>query len=84
MNVRSNERVSDSRLAFIQGKYEESLKLAKQALADDSKNSDAHQCSGNAYMSFGDCALKWEWDYLMGEHGFSSLIQIGDFWYGIQ
>ncbi|MCD7835592.1 MAG: hypothetical protein LUG83_02835 [Lachnospiraceae bacterium] len=74
--------IADSRLAFIHGKYEESLKLAKQALADDSKNSD--QCAGNAYMSFGDCALKWEWDYLMGEHGFSSLIQIGDFWYGIQ
>ncbi|MCD7742148.1 MAG: tetratricopeptide repeat protein [Ruminococcus sp.] len=34
--------ISDSRLAFIQGKYEESLKLAKQALEMDSKNPDAH------------------------------------------
>ncbi|MCD7742141.1 MAG: tetratricopeptide repeat protein [Ruminococcus sp.] len=47
--------ISDSRLAFIQGKYEESLKLAKKALEMDSKNPDAHQCAGNAYMSFGEC-----------------------------
>ena len=46
--------ISDSQLAFLQGKqgkYDESLKLAKQALDQDSKNSDAHQCAGNAYMS---------------------------------
>lgn len=48
--------ISDSRLAFIQGKYDESLKLAKQALAMDSKNADAHQCAGNAYMSNSDYA----------------------------
>ena len=35
-----------SRLVFIQGKYEESLNLAKQAIEQDSKNSDAHQCAG--------------------------------------
>ena len=46
--------ISDSRLAFIQGKYNESLKLAKQALELDSKNPDAHQCAGNAYMSKAD------------------------------
>ena len=43
--------VTDSHLAFMQGRYEESLRLAKQALDIDRKNSDAHQCAGNAYMS---------------------------------
>lgn len=46
--------IGDSRLAFIQGKYEESLKLAKMALVQDSNNPDAHQCAGNAYMSKAD------------------------------
>ena len=49
---------SDSRLAFIQGRYEESLKLAKQAIELDSKSADAHQCAGIAHMSFGDYELK--------------------------
>ena len=43
--------ISDSGLAFMQGRYQESLRLAKQALDIDRKNSDAHQCAGNAYMS---------------------------------
>lgn len=43
--------ISDSKLAFMQGRYEESLQLAKQALDIDRKNPDAHQCAGNAYMS---------------------------------
>lgn len=43
--------ISDSRLAFLQGRYDEALKLAKQALDIDRKNADAHQCAGNAYMS---------------------------------
>lgn len=43
--------ISDSRLAFMQGRYEEPLRLAKQALDIDRKNPDAHQCAGNAYMS---------------------------------
>lgn len=43
--------ISDSRLAFMQGRYEESLRLAKQALDIDRKNANAHQCAGNAYMS---------------------------------
>ena len=46
--------IADSRLSFIQGKYEVSLNLAKQALELDSKNPDAHQCAGNAYMSKAD------------------------------
>ncbi|MEE1173064.1 MAG: tetratricopeptide repeat protein [Ruminococcus sp.] len=43
--------VTDSKLAFMQGRYEESLRLAKQALDIDRKNANAHQCAGNAYMS---------------------------------
>lgn len=43
--------ISDFKLAFMQGRYEESLRLAKQALDIDRKNADAHQCAGNAYMS---------------------------------
>lgn len=46
--------ISDSRLAFIQGQYDASLLLAKQALKLDSKDSDAHQCAGNAFMSKAD------------------------------
>lgn len=43
--------ITDSKLAFMQGRYEESLRLAQQALDIDRKNPDAHQCAGNAYMS---------------------------------
>ena len=43
--------ISDSRLAFLQGRYDESLKLAKCAIALASNNADANQCAGNAYMS---------------------------------
>lgn len=46
--------VSDSRLAFMQGMYDESLRLAKQALEQDANSADAHQCAGNAYMSKAD------------------------------
>ena len=30
---------------------------------------------------YGNCALKWEWDYLQNKHGFNNLDKIGDFWY---
>lgn len=46
--------IADSRLAFIQGNYKESLLLAKKALEEEPDNADAHQCAGNAHMSFGD------------------------------
>lgn len=46
--------IADSRLAFIQGQYDESLTLAKRALELDVTNSDAYLCIGNAYMSKGD------------------------------
>lgn len=47
MNTNSDNLVSLSRIAFMQGRYDESLKLAKQALAEDEKSADAHQCAGN-------------------------------------
>lgn len=46
--------IADSRFAFMQGKYEESLRLAKQAILQKSISADAHQCAGNAYMSKAD------------------------------
>lgn len=51
MELNIEQMISDSRLAFIQGRYDESLKLAKQAIELDSKSADAYQCAGNAYMS---------------------------------
>lgn len=46
--------IADSRFAFMQGKYEESLRLAKLAISRNSSNADAHKCAGNAYMSKAD------------------------------
>lgn len=46
--------ISDSRVAFMQGKFDEALRLAKHALSEDANNPDAHQCAANAYMSKAD------------------------------
>lgn len=46
--------IADSRLAFIQGRYDEALRFAKNALKEDPDSADAHQCAGNAYMSKSD------------------------------
>ena len=43
--------IADSRVAFMQGRYDQALRIAKQALSLDSKNADAFQCIGNVYMS---------------------------------
>lgn len=51
MEISIDVLIADSRLAFVQGRYNESLKLADEALKVDKNNSDAHQCAGNAYMS---------------------------------
>lgn len=51
MDISIEVLIADSRLAFVQGRYNESLKLADEALEVDKNNSDAHQCAGNAYMS---------------------------------
>lgn len=45
--------LADSRLAFIQGKNEEALKLANEVMKLDKTHPDAYLCAGNAYMSFG-------------------------------
>lgn len=39
-------------MAFIQGKYQEALDIAKEAIKMDSNNADAYLCAGNANMSF--------------------------------
>ena len=31
--------------------------------------------------AYGECALKWEWDYLQEKHGYFALEKRGDFWY---
>lgn len=62
-----DELIGDSRLAFIQGKYSESLKLATQAMNLEPNNADAHQCVANAYMSKADYESAIE--HLNGWHG---------------
>ena len=47
MEISIDVLIADSRLAFVQGRYNESLKLADEALKVDENNSDAHQCAGN-------------------------------------
>lgn len=52
INMENNEQfkvkshISDSRLAFLQGRYDESLKLAKRAITLASNNADAHPVCG--------------------------------------
>jgi len=31
--------------------------------------------------AYGECALKWEWDYLQNKHEYFVLEKRGDFWY---
>ena len=52
MNEQIETLVANSRLAFIQGKYQEALDIAKEAIKMDSNNADAYLCAGNANMSF--------------------------------
>lgn len=42
-NIPIEEIVANSRLAFMHGKYDESLRFAKLAIGQDPKNSDAQQ-----------------------------------------
>lgn len=41
--------VSDSRLAFIQGRYDETLKLAKQAIELYNRQSNSYPCGHNRF-----------------------------------
>jgi tetratricopeptide (TPR) repeat protein len=50
-NIDIDSIIADSKIAFIQGKYDEALVLASKAIREDSKNPDAYLCAGNAYMS---------------------------------
>ena len=54
MGLSLEEYIADSQLAFMQGKYDESLRLAKLALAENANSADAYQCAANAYMSKAD------------------------------
>lgn len=47
------EILSNSQLAFINGKYQESFNLAKEAIKLDNKCADAYQCAANVCMSLG-------------------------------
>ena len=55
----------------------------KPALDDAVKNNKIIRFSHNP-ESYGDCALKWEWDYLQEQHGYFALEKEGDFWYAIR
>lgn len=52
MNEQLETIIANSRLAFIQGKYQAAFELAKEAIALDSNNADADLCAENANMSF--------------------------------
>lgn len=60
------------------------FKLFNIPALDDAANAGKTIRFSHDPTAYGDCALKWEWDHLMGEHGFTGLIQMGDFWYGIK
>ena len=60
------------------------FKLFNQPALDDAVNAGKTIRFSHDPTAYGDCALKWEWDYLVNKHDFNDLLQIGDFWYGIK
>ena len=48
---------------------------------DDAVNSGKVIRFSHNPEAYGDCALKWEWDYLQKQHGYYALEKKGDFWY---
>lgn len=44
--------IANSRMAFLQGKNQEALDFAKEAINIQPDNADAYSCAGNAYMSY--------------------------------
>lgn len=60
------------------------FKLFNIPALDDAANAGKIIRFSHDPTAYGDCALKWEWDHLMNSHGFTTLIQNGDFWYGIK
>ena len=50
-NEQIAEVISNSQVAFINGKYQEAFSLAKSAIKLDPKCADAYQCAANVCMS---------------------------------
>ena len=44
--------IANSKIAFMQSKYDDSLMYAKQAIKMSPNNAEGYLCAGNAYMSF--------------------------------
>ena len=61
MNEQVQTLIANSRLAFVQGKYQEAFDIAKEAIEISPENADAYLCAGNANMSFEkyDIAIKY-------------------------
>ena len=50
-NEKLAELISNSQVAFINGQYQESMTLAREAIKLDDKCADAYQCAANVCMS---------------------------------
>ena len=48
---------------------------------DDAVNAGKEIRFSHNPQAYGECALKWEWDYLQEKHGYFALEKKGDFWY---
>ena len=48
---------------------------------DDAVNAGKEIRFSHNPEAYGECALKWEWDYLQEKHGYFALEKKGDFWY---
>lgn len=60
------------------------FRMFNQPALDDAVNAGKNIRFSHDPTAYGECALKWEWDYLQNNYGFSDILQIGDFWYGIK
>lgn len=56
-NERLIEFISNSKVAFINGQFQEAFTLAKEAIKLDENCADAYQCAANVCMSLGRYAL---------------------------
>ena len=52
-NERLIEFISNSKVAFINGQFQEAFTLAKEAIKLDENCADAYQCAANVCMSLG-------------------------------
>ena len=55
--------------------------LFNQSALDDAVTKEKTIRFSQDPTAYGECALKSEWDYLVSEHGYTRLKQIGDYWY---